>query len=250
MPIYDIDGIAVGVADANDVPASLTHEIVDPVSGIATAQATQQILFLVSGQVVGSGDLLDETIGLSGATTGSGSVTGNLRRILMVSGYTQGTSQVTVSLPEPIFGVAVVTAHMEVIHVPPPVCQTSQTATSFRWGHVFTTGDLALCVADGSGNSIGPLYVGYTLYQIRRGCVPIQVGPSDRKPAFSSPGCYYVTGTAGECGQPGQWLIRWAYQLTFNAPMIEKDCYFTVLDHVLGPEFGDTFQRNCKYGWD
>jgi hypothetical protein len=270
VPLFDVDGTATGTAvvtgplavlaaisetiggaSSADTSAPISHVIVQTLTGFATVSADSQELFNVSGFVVGSGALIDGTLLDAAAVSfGSGVVSGNAVRIIGASGFTFGGSTIALSVPEPIFGVAVVTAYMEVIHVPFPVCLTPPVSTTFRWGQTLTRGDLAICIVDGFGNPLGPVCVSYTLYHIVRGCAQIQIGASGRKPATSSLGCYYVTGTAGECGQPGLWMVRWKYQRTFGAPVVEKECFFQVLDHVLGPVFGDTLQRECKYGWD
>jgi len=249
VPLYDIDGTTVGQATASAV-MPLIHNIVDPLVGQATVTASTQAVFNMSGFLVGAGALIDASIlDVAGLAVGSGSVTADLFRIVGIAGYLQGGSQVALSVPEPIFGVAVVSAYMEVIHVPPPVCETPWVTTTFRWGHQFGQGDLNICVVAAGGNPVSPVCMSYTLYQVVRGCQLRQVGGS-RKPVQTSVGCYYVTGTAGECGQPGLWALRWSYQRTSGDPMMEKLCYFTVMDSVLSPVPGDTLQRACKYGWD
>lgn len=269
MALYDIDGTTVGQANVDGSLAVLAglieslsggssvggstpliHDVVDPLVGQANVTASTQAIFNMSGFLVGAGALVDaRLLDVAGLAVGGGTVSADLLRIMGVSGYLQGGSQLDLSVPEPIFGVAVVTAYMEVIHVPPPVCGTPQVTTSFRWGHQFGRGDLDICLVATGGNPVSPICISYTLCQMVRGCQLIQVGGS-RKPGQSSVGCYYTTGTAGECGQPGLWAIKWSYQRTYGDPVMEKLCYFTVLDSVLSPVPGDTLQRNCKYGWD
>lgn len=269
MPLYDIDGTTVGQATVDGSLAvfaslievlsggssaaastPLIHDIVDPLVGQANVSASTQAVFNMSGFLAGAGALIDaRLLDVAGVAVGGSSVTADLLRIVGVAGYLQGSSQMDLSVPEPIFGVAVVTAYMEVIHVPPPVCETPRVTTSFRWGHQFGRGDLDICLVAAGGNPVAPVCMSYTLYQVVRGCQLIQVG-GPRKPIQTNVGCYYITGTAGECGQPGLWAIRWSYQRTSGDPMMEKLCYFTVLDSVLSPVPGDTLQRSCKYGWD
>jgi hypothetical protein len=270
VALYDLDGTAIGAADvtgslavltsvgeplvggsAVSGPGTLNHYIVDPIVGAANVSASTQAVFNMSGFVVGGSALIDARLmDVSGISLGTAIVSGDLLRILAVGGYLQGGSVVALSYPEPIYGVAIVTGYMEVIHVPLPVCEIPPVSTSFRWGHTFGVGDLDICIVGVGGNPIGPVCVSYTLYQVQRGCTLRQVGQSGRRPVQTSVGCYYATGTAGECGQPGLWAIRWKYQRTFSDPMVEKTCYFTVLDAVLSPVPGDTLERVCKYGWD
>lgn len=272
MALIDIDGAAVGSATVTGSLAvlyglseamsgsssaslsgqSVQHDVVETITGLANVSGNPQGVFNVSGFTQGQGSATVATvIDADGLALGGSSVTGNAFRIIGVQGFTFGGSLTTLSVPEPIIGVAVVTAHMEVIHVGYPICETPQVHNRFRWGHQFGQGDLDICVVGSNGNPLGPVCITFTMFQIQRGCQPLQKGPSGRHPGKTSRvGCYYATGTAGECGQPGLWLIRWRYQGTFGGPWIEKDCYFYVLDSVLCPVPGDTLPRECKYGWD
>lgn len=270
MALYDIDGTATGAATVEGSlgvltscsgtvtggssagsPVSLEHEIVESLVGSASVSANTQAVFNMSGFLLGAGTLIDARLmEIAGIAVGSGNIIGDLRRSIGLSGYTWGSSNLALSIPEPIVGVAIVAAYMEVIHVSLPICEIPTVSTAFRWSHVFTRGDLEFSVVDGFGNPFGPVSISYTLYQMQRGCVLKQIGPSGRIPASSGVGCYYVTGTAGECGQPGLWAVRWKYQRTFSDPCIEKDCYFQVLDAVSCPMPGDNLPRACKYGWD
>jgi len=270
VALYDVDGTATGAAitsgplavltsatgtstggSAALTPAYLEHQIVETLLGSAIASANTQGVHDVSGFVVGSGELVDaRLLDAAGVAVGGSNVTADLARMVGVSGMTWGSSLMSMSLPETIYGTAVVTAYMDVIHVLPSVCETPLVTTSFRWGHTFSVGDLEICIVDQRGNPLGPVCVHYTLYQMLRGCALKQVGPANRKPASSGVGCYYATGTAGECGQPGVWAIKWSHQRTFGAPVVEKVCYFQVVDSVSSPILGDTLQRACKYGWD
>lgn len=265
MPLYDLDGTTVGAAIVDgslgvfadfsetmgggsavmDAAVPVDLVLTETLVGAANLSADTQAVFNMSGYVLGGSSLLDlRLIDVAGTLAGGSVLSGDLLRILALDGYTGGSSSLALSMPEPIYGVGILTGFMEVIHVPLPVCETHPVA-SFSWGHQFTKGDLSLCFEGGR-----PVCVHFTLYQMVRGCQPIQIGPSNRRPVLDDKNCYYATGTAGECGQPGLWAIKWSYQRTFGAPMVEKTCYFTVLDAVLNPVPGDTLQRVCKYGWE
>jgi hypothetical protein len=266
VALYDLDGTTVGAAiidgslgvfanfsetvggDSAVMDAAVPVDLVlsETLVGAANLSANTQAVFNMSGYVLGGSALLDlRLIDISGILAGAGVLTGNLLRILAIDGYTSGGSSLALSVPEPIYGVGILTGFMEVIHVPLPLCEIPPVSLSFPWGHQFTRDDLSMCFEGGR-----PVCVHFTLYQMVPGCQPIQKGPSNRKPVLDDKNCYYATGTAGECGQPGLWAIKWSYQRTFGAPMVEKTCYFTVLDAVLSPVPGDTLQRVCKYGWD
>ncbi len=120
----------------------------------------------------------------------------------------------------------------------------------FRWNQTFGKGDLEICLRDRWGNQRGPVFIGYTMYVVTSTGVLHQVGPTDRKPAKADVGKFYVTGTAGENGQPGCWAVKWRYQRTYSEPMIEQVQQFRVLDAVLDCDRPDPVRRHCKYGWD
>jgi hypothetical protein len=272
MALIDVDGTAVGSATATGSLAVLyglsesmsgssssslgaqpvQHDFVETIVGSANVTGGTQGVFNMSGFAQGQGAAIDATVlDAEGFVFGGSSVTGNAVRVIGVQGFAFGGSLTALSVPEPIIGAAIVTANMEVIHVGYPICQTPQVNNRFRLGHQFAQGDLEICVLAPNGNPLGPVCITFTMYQVQRGCQPLQKGPSGRHPGKTSRvGCYYATGTAGECGQPGLWLIRWRYQGTFGGPWVEKDCYFYVLDSVLCPVPGDTLKRECKYGWD
>lgn len=270
MPLYDLDGTTVGSAIVDgslsvftsvggtlaggssvSAPGTLTHYFSEHLVGAANVSVTNQTIFNVSGLAVGAGSFsYANVLDFAGISVGSAVVSGDAQRFISFSGYAQGSSSFNLSAPDPIYGVAVVSAYMELVHVPPPICQQPVVSLAFRWGHVFTVGDLTFRVLDNRGNPFNPVCVSYTLYQMQHGYVLKQIGPSGRRPGTTGVGSYYVTGTAGECGQPGLWAVRWKYQRTFSNSAVETDCYFQVADAVSCPIPGDTLQRVCKYGWD
>ena len=132
MALYDVDGTAVGAAVVTGSLAVLAA-IIETVSGgsstsdtlsldlvlsptlagSATVTANTQGLFNVSGFLVGTGTSIDASLlDVAGTAIGSSVVSGNAVRILGVSGFSFGGSSFTLSVPEPIFGVAIVTAYM------------------------------------------------------------------------------------------------------------------------------------------
>ena len=121
---------------------------------------------------------------------------------------------------------------------------------SFRWNQTFGRGDLEICIKDRTGNQRGPVFIGYTMFTVSSTGIMHQVGPTDRKPAQADVGKFYVTGTAGENGQPGCWAVRWRYQRTYSDPIIEQVQQFRVVDAVLDCDRPDHLRRHCKYGWD
>lgn len=101
----------------------------------------------------------------------------------------------------------------------------------FKRGYIFQRGDLPLFITDSSGNATNPYKVTFTLYY-RAGNSPceLQVGPIDRTPVQAKIGEYYVSGVAGECGQPGQWYVEWKYQESFGSQWVTDKMGFSVFE--------------------
>jgi len=246
MPLYDIDGTATGAATVDGSP-SLTLDIVDPITGSSSVTGDTVSTFNVSGYVVGSGELIDGSLkDLAGSTVGGSNVAGDVMAWMGIKGFIQGSARVALSQPRPIVGVGVVTGYLDVVHVPPPLCATPTVSLVFRWGHTFTMGDILYQVPGG----VDPVWICYSMYQMQTGCALKRIGPANRQPVKSKPGCYYVTGTAGECGQPGLWAVRWRWQRSYSDPVVEELCYFQVVDAISSPVPGDTLTRYCKIGWN
>lgn len=120
----------------------------------------------------------------------------------------------------------------------------------FRLGYMFTYGDLEFCVTDTSGNPLSPYIVTYTMFRVLPGGAVMQAGPSGKPGVMQKVGLYYAVGTAGENGQPGNWLVRWCYQRSFGGATTTVDFPFQVVDSISKPLFGDQTCRVVKYGWD
>lgn len=101
----------------------------------------------------------------------------------------------------------------------------------FRVGHVFQRGDLPLLVTDFKGNLFSPYSVRYTLlYMPKDSQCLVRAGACGRTPVMADVGEYYATGCAGECGQPGQWYVRWVLQEYFDGPLTTQEFGFVVFD--------------------
>ena len=99
----------------------------------------------------------------------------------------------------------------------------------FVWGHVFQRGDLPLIIRDPVGNPAAPAVVTYTMFRYLKNCpTPVQVGPLNRTPVTAELGEYYVSGVAGENGQPGDWFVRWVYQESIDSEKVEVPFPFKV----------------------
>jgi hypothetical protein len=101
----------------------------------------------------------------------------------------------------------------------------------FKWGYVFQRGDLPIFITDTAGNPVSPFKVTFTLFRYSKGaCGPMRVGPCDRTPVMADVGEYYVSGVAGQCGQPGDWLVEWKFQESFGSQFALDRFGFKVFD--------------------
>lgn len=100
-----------------------------------------------------------------------------------------------------------------------------------RWGQVLQRGDLPIFVTDAAGNPLDPYSITYTLFfQEKNAACPRHVGPCRRVPVKADVGEYYVTGIAGECGQPGDWYVEWTLQEYFEGTLMAERFGFKVFD--------------------
>lgn len=216
---------------------------------------TVKLTIIFSGQIVGATTLSDTTIAnLTGTIAGETELSEpDLLLIRNLFGTVSGSTSLAFSYPLPIHGMTTLsTSLLTVDHLLPPVNDpcVCNTGKSFRWGHVFSRGDLPLYVMSATGEAfVSPYEVTFAMFLIRANGVPIQVGPSGRRPVMQGAGEYYATGTAGEAGQPGDWQIRWTYRKSFNGPAITETHTFRVVDSISDPIPGDPTCRQKKYGW-
>jgi len=116
----------------------------------------------------------------------------------------------------------------------------------FPLGYVFQRGDLPIYLSDMAGTSIDPATITFTIFRYEPGNPnPIQAGASERIPVHHTVGEFYATGVSGECGQPGDWFVRWRYQELPDSPLIEDIFPFKVFDTAKYAPGG----CDSKYGW-
>ena len=201
---------------------------------------------LLSGLFTGDNSLTaGHSHDLSAEMDGASLFTGDVVLVRELSGHLSGGGDLAFWAPRRMEGHGRLVGRFEVVRMSRPVA-AQRPPKCFRWGHQFGPGDLEFVVPGGGVASC----VRFTLYQIQQGCLPKQIGPSDRKAVAARFGSFYVTGTAGECGQPGLWMVRWCYTRSFGSAPLCGDCYFYVLDSVVCPIPGDTLRRTIKYGWE
>ncbi len=221
-------------------------------AGSITAAPRQTVI--VGAQVVGAGTLSDDLlITAAGVLAGAGSLSGTTVQALAARPLPLvGRGTLGDSLPLPMVGYGFLTASYQLIQVPAPYCPRPVVPT-FRYGYTLGRGDLELHLCDTSGNPFAPVVVLYAFYQVVAGGQRMLVGPPNRRPAADTSegkvGRYYATGTAGELGQPGDWVCVWRYQRSWWTPTECVEQPFKVVDEVTSGDPHALSGRCIKYGW-
>ncbi len=236
-------------ANSSFSATAIVNRGVQPLYPLAPVQVV-----ILGAQMVGAGNLSDGLlIALAGVLAGAGSISGNASQILSARPLPMvGSGGMHDSIPLPMVGVGFLKGFFEVQQLPRPFCPPQRLKT-FRYGYTLTLGDLELQVCDASGNPFAPVVVLYAFYQIVAGGQRMLVGPPNRRPApdmsQGKVGRYYATGTAGELGQPGQWVVVWRFQRSWWTPTETLEEPFKVVDEVTSGDPGALFGRCIKYGW-
>ena len=211
---------------------------------------------ILGAQFSGAGTVKDGLLmELSGTLSGAGAITGTAASLIMARALAMvGAGTLGDSMPLPMIGAGILSGYFDLQRLPRPICPCPPRRVKvFRWGDTFTRGGLELAVCDDSGNPYAPVVVLYAFYQIVAGGQRMLVGPPNRRPAVDTSegkvGRYYATGTAGELGQPGNWVIVWRYQRSWwtDTQFLEEP--FQVHDEVTSGVPGSLNGRCRKYGW-
>jgi len=253
MSEIDLSGSATGSGTTSGSLA-VSARLQGATSGSGTVSGASLYRDLVfSGSTIGFAEVFLNPVGnFSGTTSGVGTTFAPaLVRTRALSGRTGGKGDTVSSDPLPILGAGFTHGYLDLVTVLPPVLCPPAAPPTFRLGQILTRGDLSLVLTGPTGlERISPYEVSYTFYRVLSGDTLAQVGPSGRTPVAAGVGEYYATGAAGEGGQPGDWVVAWAYRRSFGAPLIYESHPFRVVDAVLGPISGDPTNRVTKYGWD
>lgn len=245
MPLVDVSGTAAGEALLEGVPVRSVLEA-GVTQGEASGAGTLARLFITSGFSLGHGLLHLWHEDSSGHAYGLGVLSGVAIRPVALHGAFRGHGSLVWSYPMPLRGFTTLTAYMEVFRVPVPIC-LRPTVRSYRWSQDFQRGDLAIWLRQIGGAAISPFRVTYALYQVVPGDQLRLVGPLERQPATGDVGEFWATGIAGAGGQPGRWVVKWRYQVSFNGPTYEEAMEFDVLDAFRAGVPDPS--RICKRGW-
>ena len=235
MTVYAISGVADGSGDLSD-DWRLTHLMLGEAchgQGLLGTLVPPARVMLFGGQTRGSGTLADGlTTNISGNISGSGDLAvATLFCTWPNAGVLRGLGQLRESAPEAMVGCGHLVGLLVVEQAPLPYGDVP-TYPSFSWGYSLTRGDLQLFLTDGLGNPVSPVRVHYSLFQVLPGGLNNEprrlIGPYDREPVMDSVGCYYATGTLGDFGQPGTWVISWRYQISPFEPVEVSEQTFLV----------------------
>lgn len=252
MAIYDLSGSTTGAGIVTPITPTKIAVVGGTTIGSAPVDGTVTRNLIVGGQAYGYGSIEDHLLVLGeGLATGASVAQGTLYRILPVQGKVIGSARLFESAPERIVGRANVNVSYIVDHIPCPI-ECPAAVPTLRWGQTLGVGDLMLAIRDLAGNPFAPIIVLYRLYQVLPGGGLLPVGDPNRRPAKCGKrlGVYYVTGIAGDCGQPGDWVVEWRWQRSTFAPTQMERRPFKVLDAVLDTSTPDGTCRVNKYGWD
>lgn len=215
--------------------------------GTPTIKTTVTTL-LASGTATGQGQLLIGQVSLAGTVTSTGTLTGSAVGLFIVGGAIFGSGQLVWYGPLPLQGSGGLLGFMELLKPPPPICPPAAvTQQAFSYMQPLGKGGLSLCILDGYGNNYSPMSVSYALYQVMPGGYKQLRGPACRTPVMTFCGCYYATGSAGECGQPGEWAIIWTWQRAPGYPCETRTEGFRVLDAAMANPCDPNRKR--KFGW-
>ena len=250
MAVIDLSGTTSGSGTILALTLTKLVIIEIPVSSSGSLSATFLRTELFGGQAYGYGMLEDElALALSGTTVGAGSLSGQPIRVAALKGDpSYGIWTFHESTLEPSCGKGWLTGLMHVDRVPCPIACTPIVPT-FRWGQDFPPGELMIAFTDEAGIPFAPCSVVFRLFQVLSTGVLFPTGPANCRPVACQRrlGVYYVTGTAGELGQPGDWVIEWCWQKSpCDVSRVVQRC-FKVLDLVAQTP-GDPC-RIKKYGW-
>lgn len=249
MTLFDASGVVSGSSTAFSAATVLTFTsaALEGAGGILAAVGVGR---LASARFDGVGTLeWAYTQDAAGTFAGTSLASGSAHVARGAVGVFLGSSRFRHSAPLTIAGsssmsvVPVVDRHL------PPIRAITMGPKTFGWQQVLQRGDLSVFICDAAAPVV-PVIISYRLIQVRLNGSRQPVGPRERTPVAGMPGEFYVTGRAGEHGQPGQWIVEWTFQRTrCSAPQV-VELPFMVLDAVMATVPGDRTCRKIKFGWN
>jgi hypothetical protein len=242
-------GVALGSSTVVGA-AAVIYNVSASVQGEATVTASVGRIQIVTGQLQGSGTLeADLTTTVAGTATGSSLMTGSAFRTINAKGLILGRGEFKwVGAPLPVYGSSTMVGFPIVESRAPAVWAVVCSPKQFRYRQLLQRGDLPIFICDRAG-PVSPVWVRYTMYHILRCGARRRIGPARRVPVSGKVGEFYVSGRAGDLGQPGSWLVLWEWRYGHTSATQSKEMQFEVLDAVLADCPRDTTVRHRKYGW-
>lgn len=123
-------------------------------------------------------------------------------------------------------------------------------SVAFKPGQVLTENDLKITIRNSVGTPVDPVYIRYSLFDNTTG-IEVLIGPSDRIPATSGTGQYYVDATIPLDSNVGDWLVRWNFRELSTSPLVEVVQEFNVVKessvvNITGSDFADAMLRRLR----
>ena len=210
--------------------------------------------FITSGQAIGSSAIRRYVQTAYAESFGLGELTGQSVLDKGLQGHVYGLNRFWASVPLPIIGTGRLVAYIDVEEpIKAPFGCRFSGPKAFRWGDLIQRGDVSIWFyqVDISGSylsgDVRPFRVRYCLYQVLPGGSRLLIGSPNRTPVQGNVGEYYLTGHAGEGGQPGTWIVVWRYQPFFEDDIYEREQSFVVQDAVMAGVVCPC--RVSKIGW-
>ncbi len=249
MAVVDASGVVSGSSTASGVATVSTFASATFV-GMGGVVVTPGVVRLASARFDGVGRLEWAYVKDAAATfSGTSALAGSGLVARYAAGVFLGSSAFQHSAPLRIVGTSSMAVAPVVDRHLPPLRAITMGPKTFGWQQPLQRGDLSVFVCDGTGPVV-PSSISYRLMHVRLNGSRQQVGPRTRTPVAGMQGEFYVTGRAGEHGQPGQWIVEWTFQRTGCSTPQVVELPFMVLDAVMAGIPGDVTCRKVKFGWN
>lgn len=249
MTLFDASGVVSGSSTVFGA-ATVSTFASATFGGVSNVVVTPGVVRLSSARFDGVGTL-EWAYGkdAAGAFAGTSLVSVDAVVARGAIGVFQGSSAMQHRAPLAFVGTSSMAVAAVVDRQLPPIRAITMGPKAFAWQQLLQRGDLSVFVCDSAGPVV-PVLISYRLLQVRLNGSRQQVGPQSRKPVPGVAGEFYVTGRAGEHGQPGQWIVEWTFQRTrYSMPQVVELPYM-VLDTVMAGTPGDVTCRKIKFGWN
>lgn len=249
MALFDSSGVASGTSSASGAAGVSTYATaaLEGVGGLAGAFGLLQLASARFGatSTFEWGYVQDASASIAGSSPAEGSALVAIGAI----GVFQGSSSFHCIVPLVIAGSSAMSVATVVDRQLRPIRAITMGPKTFGWLQLLQRGDLPVFICDSTGPVI-PFSVRYRLLHVRPDGSRHAVGPEERTPVAGVAGEFYVTGRAGEQGQPGRWIVEWTFQRTREAIPQAVELHYSVVDGVMAGYPRDVTCRKIKFGWN